>query len=103
MASHTETAEREDDATTTTTTNGGFRPHHLALGLGLFTLLLAAGISFLVEHLAAESSMRQIGLQLAERAAVAVAPASAWSARASGANAIRTSARWSAISPAAAR
>ena len=41
---------------------------HLALGLGLFTLLLVAGISFLVEHLAAESSMRQIGLQLAERA-----------------------------------
>ena len=40
MASHTETAERDDDATTT---NGGFRPHHLALGLGLlfagFTLV----------------------------------------------------------------
>jgi diguanylate cyclase len=42
---------------------------HLALGLGLFTLLLSAGLSFLVEHLAAESSIRQIGIQLASRAA----------------------------------
>src|SRR5262249_48369058 len=40
-----------------------------ALGLGSLTLLLSAGISFLVEHLAAESSVRQIGYQLAERAA----------------------------------
>jgi HAMP domain-containing protein len=36
--------------------------------LGFFTLLLSAGISFLVEHLAAESSVRQIGIQLAQRA-----------------------------------
>lgn len=44
---------------------------HLALGFGLFTLLLSAGISFLVGHLATESGTRQIGDRLVQLAAEA--------------------------------